>query len=502
MASNKVIAKNTIMMYVRMICSVLINLYASRVILGALGVEDFGIYNLVAGIVTMLGFLNTTMSGCTSRFLTYELGRGDIESLKKTFSTALLIHLSIALIVLILGETLGLWLINTQLVIPINKMPSVNYLYQFSLLATVVSFIQVPYSAEVIAHERIGVYALIEILKVALKLGASFIVAYTAIDRLITYSLLLFIASIIVFLIYLFYCRKQFEEIYFSSHINKEVLLPMLKFTGWDLYGNASVILQQQGTNILINRYFGAVLNAATGVATQASSAVSMFVTSFTMALRPPIIKKYAVGDIDALQKLLLISIVLCAFLAEMICLPLYLRIDYLMQLWLKDVPPYATDFCRWMLLANSIGIINSLFTTLIHATGKIRRLSLLSGSLYLSAVLFSYFAFRFLGTPVLAYVILFNIMITVLLSNIIIAKKQIPQLAWLQLLKSLILPLIILFIVIIVSSYINNLLPVNLWGVLMLFVLNAVISIVLLYTVWIGPKYGWNLRSLVIYES
>ena len=490
------------MMYVRMICSVLINLYASRVILDALGVEDFGVYNIVAGIVTMLGFLNTTMSGCTSRFLTYELGRGNIESLKKTFSTALLIHLLIAVIVLILGETVGLWLINTQLVIPVHKMTSVNYVYQFSLWATVVSFIQVPFTAEVVAHERIGVYAIIEILKVLLKLAASFIVAYTAIDRLITYSMLLFIASIIVFIIYLYYCRKRFEEIYFSFCINKDVLLPMLKFTGWDLYGNASVVLQQQGTNILINRHFGAVLNAATGVATQASSAVSMFVTSFTMALRPPIIKKYAIGDIGGLQKLLLISIVICAFLAEIICLPLYLRIDYLMELWLKDVPAYAVAFCKWMLLANSIGIINSLFTTIIHATGKIRRLSLLSGSLYLSVILFSYFAFRFSGSPVLAYVILFCVMIMVLTSNIMIAKKQIPQLSWFQLFKSLIIPLILLFAVILVSLNINNHLPANVWGVLLLFVINAFISVVLLYTVWIGPKYGWNLRNLVGYES
>ena len=502
MSSNIRIAKNTIFLYARMICSVCINLYASRIILEALGIEDFGIYNLVAGVVTMLAFLNTTMAGCTSRFLTYELGRGDMSKLQKTFSSSVLVHLLIALVILILGETIGLWFINTQLVFPESKTYIVNWVYQFSLLSSVISVIQVPYSADVIAHEHMGFYAFIEILKVSFKLGASFLVLYFFDERMIVYSALLLLSAILLCLIYVIYCNRCFNESISTPRLHKDIIKPMLGFISWDLYGNASVIGQQQGVNVLINRFFGAVLNAASGVATQASSAVSMFVTSFTMALRPPIIKKYASGDMAGLHKLLLLSIIICVFLAEMVCLPLYLHIDSLMALWLTEIPPYAVSFCKWMLLANAIGIINSLFNIVIHATGNIKLLSLISGSIYLSTVVFSYIAFKLSYPPEVAYVILFFVTIGVLINNILIARKQVPTLPWLRLLTELLLPVTLLIVTVFLSILLNLLLPSNILGVILLFFINACIAVLLLYMLWFVPRFGWNPINVIKHEG
>lgn len=501
MNSNLRIAKNTVFLYLRMICSVLINLYASRIILRALGVEDFGIYNLVAGIVTMLSFLNTTMAGCTSRFLTYELGRGDADKLQKTFSGAVVVHVCIALIVFIVGETIGLWFVNTQLVYSELKLRAVNWVYQFSLISSLITFIQVPYVAAVIAHERMGFYALAEILKVSLKLAVSFIVLLVS-DRMIAYACFLLVTGVIIFMLYFLYARRHFGETVLTTRVSKDIIKPMLKFTSWDLYGNASVLVQQQGVNVLINRFFGAALNAATGVATQASSAVSMFVTSFTMALRPPLIKKYASGDMEGLERLFLLAIIICFVLAEMICLPLYLRIDYLMMLWLNEVPPNAVSFCKWMLLTNAIGIINTLFTTIIHATGNIKGLSLISGSIYLSTVLFAFIAFRLSCAPEIAYAILFIVTIFVLMSNVLITHKLLPQVSLWTVIKGLIIPIILIATTVFISITLNSFLPNNIVGVLLLFLLNAVVALFLFYIIWFVPKFGWKSVNVFRHEG
>lgn len=497
MAHINQVTKNTILLYIRMIFTVCINLYASRIILETLGVDDFGIYNIVGGIVLLLGFLNTSMAGCTARFLTYELGRNDTDMLNRTFAGALQIHIFIAAIVLILGETVGLWFVNTHINITESRYVAANFVYQFSLLSAVISFVQVPYRADLIARERLDIYAYVEIVNVILRLLAIYIVSYLSFDRLISYSGFITVVTFVVFLIYFFYSRSKFKEATSWTRMDKSIIVPMLKFSGWDLYGNASVAIQQQGINLLLNRSFGAVLNAASGVATQASSAVSTFVSSFTMALRPPIIKRYASGDIQGLQKMLILAVVVCAFLAELICAPLYFRIDSLMAIWLKEVPPHAVEFCKWMLLANSIGVLNTLFTTLIHATGNIKRLSLISGTMYLSTVIFSYIALQYYDTPAITYMILFIVTILVLLINILIARKQIPQLSYSKIITELIRPLFSIVFIILVTSYMNGILPDNLYGTVLLFIINAVIALSVLYFIWVGPKYGWDIRNL-----
>lgn len=498
MSSNRKILRNTVMLYIRMICSVCINLYAARKLLQILGVDDFGVYNIVGGIVALLSFLNSSMSGCTSRFLTYELGREDKSKLRTTFSAAFNVHIFISLVILLIGETLGLWFVNAQLVIPEARMTAANIVYQFSLFSAVISFLQVPYSADIIANERMDAYAFIEILHALLKLSVIILLAYLSFDKLVAYSALIFCVSVAVFLSYRLFCKRHFEEAFFKPGADRSVLIPMLRFTGWDIYGNLCVIVQQQGVNVLINRFFGVALNAATGVAIQASSAVSMFVSSFTMALRPPLIKKYASGDIQGLQRLLTISLILCTFLAELICLPLYLRIDTLMELWLVNVPAYAVLFCKWLLLSNAVIIVNTLFNAVIHATGRIKGLSLVSGSLYLLTVLFSYIALRLSQPPQMTYTIGFIISVIVLLNNIIITKRLIPTMSFIQISRELLVPAIALMITVFTSLYINSILPDNLLGIVLLFVINALIAFSILYFLWSGPKYGWNLKKYI----
>lgn len=486
------------MLYVRMLCSVCINLYASRILLNTLGVDDFGVYDIVGGIVAMLSFLNSTMSGCTSRFLTYEMGKSDNDRLMKTFSSAFRIHVYIALLILLFGETLGLWFVNTQLVVPASRMTAANVVYQFSLISAAISFIQVPYSADVIAHERMDAYAYVEIMHVLLKLGAILLLPHLPFDRLMTYAVLLTCVSLAVFVTYHMFCVRHFEESRFRRLADKSVMMPMLKFTSLDIYGNLCVVTRQQGANVLINRFFGVALNAASGVATQASSIVSMFVSSFTLALRPPIIKKYASGDFEGLQRLFAVSVALCSSLAVIMCVPLYLRIDSLMSLWLVDVPAHAVKFCKWLLLANSVTVVNTLFNTLIHATGNIKRLSLISGTLYLSTVLFSYIAFRLACAPSTTYAIFFIITIVVLVCNSVIAKKQIQELSFRKLSGELLLPAVSLLLAVLSSFYLNGILPEGIWGTVLLFVINGLVVVMGLYCLWIGPRYGWNIKKLI----
>lgn len=486
------------MLYMRMIFSVCVNLYASRVLLQVLGVDDFGIYNIVGGIVAIMSFLNTTMSGSTSRFLTYELGTGDKDKLCKTFTAAFRAHYYLAIFIAVVGETIGLWFVNTQISIPENRIVAANFVYQFSLLSSIISFLQVPYKASIISHEQMDIYAYLEILYVLLKLAIIYLIVYLPYDNLIAYSLLLMLVTAMIFIAYVIYCRKNYEEAHLSKNTERSILLPMLKFSAWDLYGNGCVAVQQQGVMVLINRFFGVALNAACGVASQASSAVSLFVSSLTTALRPPLIKKYASGDIKGMQNLLVVSIVLCASLAEIISLPLFLCLDPLMKLWLVEVPKYAIQFCEWMILANAVVVINSLFTAIIHATGNIKRLSFISGTIYLLTVLVSYFAFRNGAGPASTYFILFVMSAAVLIVNMILAKIQIPALSLWTMIKGLAIPSVCILVSIIATILIRNYVPNNLMGFIMLFIINALSLSLTLYLFWIIPKYGYNIVNFI----
>lgn len=384
----------------------LISLYTSRVILNALGIEDFGINNVVGGIVVMFSFLNSSMSGATSRFLTFELGRKDYQNLQKVFSVALTIHMIIALVVLLMGETVGLWFLENKLVIPESRLWAARIVYQFSILGMALGIIQVPYNALIIANERIDVFAYVEIGNIFVRLLIVYLLVIIPFDKLVVLSSLGFTTSLIVMIIYRTYCVRKLMGCRFILSIRNSYLRPMLLFSGWDLYGNMSVIARTQGVNMLLNIFFGPLINAAAGIAGQVQGAVMSFAGNVLTAVRPQVIKSYSVGDFVRVEYLVNKCAMFTFMLLLLFTLPLLIETNYILSLWLKIVPDYAIPFCRLTLLFNMFANLSSVIMIAIHATGRIRRPSLINGTLYLMVIPISYMSFKLGGNPQWAYCI------------------------------------------------------------------------------------------------
>ena len=370
-SNNKRIAKNTIMLYIRMFISMVVGLYTSRVVLATLGVEDYGIYGVVGGVVGMMGFLNASMSGATSRFLTFELGKGDKERLAKTFSSALIVHIGIAIVVLILAETVGLWFLCNKLNIPAERMQAAHWVYQLSILSAMFGITQVPYNAAIIAHEKMDVYAYVEILNVSLKLLIVYLLCIGNFDKLILYASLMLAVSILIMMVYRIYAIRQFPEAHFHWIWDKTYLRPLLSFSGWDLYGNACVIARQQGTNFLINIFYGVVFNAASGIATTVQGTISGLAFNIILAFRPQIIKQYAKGNVEDMSKLVGNAVCFTTILFGCMSIPLLLETHYIMKAWLGVIPEKSEIFCQILLIASFLGLLNNIWNTCIHATGN-----------------------------------------------------------------------------------------------------------------------------------
>lgn len=316
-ANNKRIAKNTLMLYIRMLFMMGVSLFTSRVILETLGVEDFGIYSVVGGIITMFAFINGGMVSATQRFITFEIGKGNVEKLKSVFSTSLQIHALISLIIILLGETVGLWFLYEKMVIPEARMDAAMWVYQCSIIACVVNIMSIPYNADIVAHEKMSAFAYISIVEVSLKLIIVYLLLLSPWDKLIVYAILLLLVQFSIRFVYSHYCHKHFEETNYKHQWNKPLLYEMISFAGWSFWGSLSVVLYTQGLNMLLNVFFGPVVNAARGIAVQVQSAVQQFTTNFQMALNPQITKNYAVGDLDQMHSLMFRSARFSFFLAQ-----------------------------------------------------------------------------------------------------------------------------------------------------------------------------------------
>lgn len=441
---NKRIAKNTLMLYIRMLLSVVVSLYTSRVILEVLGVEDYGIYGVVGGVVAIFSFLNASMSGATSRFLTFEMGNGSEQQLKDTFSSAFIIHVVIALLVLLLAETIGLWFFCNKLVIPEERMYAAHWVYQCSVISSMLTIIQVPYNSLIIAHERMEVYAYIEILNVVLKLLIVYILSIVNFDKLIVYSILILTVSVISLFIYRIYCTRNFKEAHFYFVWNSSVLRPMLAFTGWDFYGNLCVTARLQGTNFLINNFFGVIANAANGIATTVNSVLSGFACNIITAFRPRIIKEYSQQKWDKMQSMMNNSIKFSILFLFMLSLPILFDTSFVIELWLGQVPEYVVPFIRLTIIINSIGLINSVLVIAIHATGNIKRLSYLTGTLYLLSLPVSYTLLRLGCNVVSVYVVNLFSTALIVIQNLCILKQQIKAICISSIIRVLIISVIV----------------------------------------------------------
>jgi len=427
--NRKKIAKNTIMLYTRMILYVLVTLYTSRVILQVLGVDDFGIYGIVGGVVAMFSFLNSTMSSATSRFITFYLGKGDKEEVRNIFSTAMLLHIGIAVLIVLLAETVGLWLMETKLVIPIDRMNSARVVYQLSIFTMAVQVIQVPYNASIISYERMDVYAYVELLNVFLKLGIVFLLDLINFDKLIIYSFLVFVVNLLIAAIYRLYCVTHFNTCHIKWIIRRDLLFPMISYSGWDLYGNACFTLKTQGISIVINNFFGVALNAASSIAGSVTAVVSNLASNIVQAFRPQIIKNYAKGAFGNVNELMSSAAKYTVLLFMMLCFPLSLEIKQIMGIWLGNVPDYASEFCVIMLWTCPFALVNNILTIAVHATGMIRKISFYIGSIHLLSVPIVYVVLKHIGQePLYAYYVTLGIMPLAILVNILIVKRQMPQ--------------------------------------------------------------------------
>ena len=376
------IAKNTVMLYIRMLLIMAVTLYTSRVVLNVLGVEDFGIYNVVGGIVVMFSFLNGAMATSTQRFLSFSLGKNDQEQVARVFSMSMTTHISIALIVLLLAETFGLWIFYRYLNIPPERMGAAQWVYQLSVLTFCISIIRVPYNAGIIAYERMSFYAYISIVEVCLKLGMVILLQYLGSDKLILYALLMALTTGIVTFIYKLYCCKTFSVCRYHYFWDKHLYKELISFSGWSLFGSAANVGVQQGINILLNVFFGVVTNAALGIANQVSSAVSQLVGNFQTAFNPALVKSYASGDYSYFVRLIFQTSRFSYFLLFIIALPLYLCMPFVLKVWLDIVPEYTVVFCRWMLVFVLIDAVSAPLWISVQAIGKIRSYKLLMSAL------------------------------------------------------------------------------------------------------------------------
>lgn len=372
-SSNKRIAKNTLLLYFRTILIMLINLYMSRVVLEALGVEDFGIYNAVGGVVAMFSIISGALSSAISRFITYELGKGDTSKLNKIFSTSVNIQVGLCLIILAVAEPLGVWFLNTHMSIPDDRMEAANWVLQFSLLSFCINLISVPYNAAIIAHERMSAFAYISIVEALLRLGVVFALSITMFDKLVSYAFLLVIVALTIRILYSIYCNSNFKECHYKWFYDKSILKEMTGFAGWSFLTNTAYIFNTQGINILINLFFGVKLNAARGIATQVDTAVMQFVNNFTMALNPQITKSYAQGDMLQMTKLVFLGAKFSTYLTFFFAIPLIAETDYVLSVWLKEVPEHSATFVRLGIIATIIDKFGMTCSTAYSATGNIK---------------------------------------------------------------------------------------------------------------------------------
>lgn len=373
-ANNKRIAKNTLLLYIRTIFVMLVALYTSRVVLNTLGVSDFGIYNVVGGVVAMFSVISSSLSSSISRFITYELGHGDIIKLRRIFSTSINIQIGISLVIIILAEIAGLWFLNNKMNIPEERLFAANWVFQCSLISFVIGLISVPYNACIVAHEKMSAFAYISILETTLKLAIVYALLVSPYDKLITYAVLLVIVSLIIRLIYGWYCNRNFRESHYMFVYDKRLIKEMTGFAGWSLFGNGAYMLNTQGIDMLINVFFGVTLNAAKGVATQVQNAVMQFVNNFTVAVNPQITKSYAAGDFEYMYKLVCRGARFSFFLLLVFAVPIVCEADYILHLWLKTVPEYAPIFLRLTLFGSLMTLLGNSMLTAIFATGNIRK--------------------------------------------------------------------------------------------------------------------------------
>lgn len=403
-SDNIRIAKNTMMLFFRMLLMLVVGLYATRIVLLTLGASDYGLYHVVGGIVTMFTFLNSTLSSGTQRFLTFALGEDNIKKLCMVFSTTSYIHILLAIIIFIISETVGLWLLYYKMQIPEGRMTAAFWVFQFSIMVAMVSIVQVPYISLLIAHEKMDVYAWVSIFDSVMKLLMVYLIQVVNTDKLVLFAFLFLLVHFFTAFIYMFYCRGAYAECRMFCGFNKETFKEIATFSGWNVFGSGAVAMQGQGVNILLNMFLGTVVNAARGIASQVNSATMQFVNNFQQAVNPQIVKLYASGQKDKMIRLIVFNSKVAAYLFLLIAVPLFIELEYVLDIWLGSYPDYTPIFIRILIIQSLVQTITRPVVIAVHAVGKMKAVNLTSGIALLLILPVTYILLRLGYSPVMVF--------------------------------------------------------------------------------------------------
>ena len=456
-SSTRRIAKNTLMLYFRQILIMVVSLCTVRVVLNTLGAEDYGIYNVVAGVVVLFSFVNNAMATATQRFLNFNLGKNDTEKTQQTYSASLLIHIGIAFIFVFLAETIGLWFVNSKLNVPVERHGAAMWCYQFSIITTVFNILRVPYNAVIIAYEKMSFFARVSIVEAVLKLLVVYLLIISPLDKLVAYVILLAFVSVIILFCYKIYCNKKFEITYYKRIRDISLIKEILGFSGWSLFGATANVANQQGTNIVLNMFTNVTVNAAMGIANQVNSAVYSFVSNFQTAFNPQLVKSYAAGKRGEFTALVIQSAKFSFYLLWLIVLPLYLNCELILTLWLKDVPDYTVGFVRLILMYSLVESINGPLYIAIQATGKIKFYQIIVGLINLSNLPLIIVAFCFGASPLWIMYIRIALNVIALFFRLFLVKKYTCFTVLNFVKKGIVLPVIITFLSVMFTNMISN---------------------------------------------
>ena len=422
---NKRVAKNTLLLYGRMLFIMIISLFTSRVNLQSLGVSDYGIYNVVGGVVAMFSIFSSSLASAIGRFFSFEIGKADKEKLKSVFSTTVSIQIILALFIIIIIEPLGLWFINNKLVIPLDRLNAAHWVFQCSVLSFVINLISVPYNSVIISHEKMGVFAYISIFEVIMRLLICYSLFISLYDKLITYAVLLLLLSLVLRLIYGMYCKRHFEECVFRFNFDKTLFKEILGFAGWTSFTMVAFTCYTNGLSILLNIFFGPTVNAARAISTQVQNAIQSFLHNFQVAINPQIIKSYANSDIQRMFALVFKGTKFSYFLMYFISLPIILEIDQILAIWLTEVPDYTANFVRLILVIVVIDSLGGPLYIAKQASGRIRNFQLITGLLMLTILPISYICLKATSSPEVVYIVYIIVLSLVQFVSMLILYKE-----------------------------------------------------------------------------
>lgn len=420
------LAKNILFLYSRMLLTMLISLYTGRVVLNTLGIVDFGIYNVVGGIVAMFSLLSGSLSASVIRFITFELGKKNKEQLKKVFSTSVSIHIGLSIIILLFAESIGVWFLNYKMSIPASRLIAANWVLQYSIFTFIINIISVPFNAVIIAHEHMKAFAYVSIIEVTLKLLVVLILVNIQFDKLIIYALLVLCIALIIRIIYGIYCKRHFEECSYNFTYDKQLFKEMTGFAGWNFIGASSAILRDHGVNILLNLFSGPAVNAARGIAVQVSTAISSFTSNFMTAINPQITKSYASKERDYMMTLIYQGARFSFYLLLLLSLPVLIETKQILTLWLKVVPDHTVSFVRLIMIFAIIESLSGTLITAMLATGKIRNYQILVGGLQMMNFPLSYLFLKLGLMPEITFIVAISVSMLCLTARLWMLKGMI----------------------------------------------------------------------------